>query len=1778
MKKQTVSHKLLRVLLAGVLASGLMIPTAALATEQEATAEESATSVAPSPQADDTGATAGDFLVLGGSSPKDFEFANNILHIKTSTPLTVKMAPNKTTTAQTIQIDAGTQADLTLAGVNIVTANCAPINMITNSDEDGDGVKVTNAYDIVNKTKLHLTLADGTTNKLQNTITGANGWPAIRCGWGSVLVIDDAIRNLDTNNQIVTPKDGMIGEDVTLIGGQTLKAGDPITNMDSANPGVLDAQGGGHSACIGSGPRENAGTIIINGGTISAKVSEFNGSNWSYPNGSGIGGGAAGSGTIITINGGNVTAVGGSCGTGIGAGFGYYDMSGHHGNVCKPDAIEVPTGNNSESVSYGYSWYGVPYDGGPTIRQSNLKHFHTVAGDISINGGYINVTAAYHGNAVGQCCAHGPAANKNHVIRITGGTLITSVPNKKNTDPYLYGIGARNGYTLVTGGSVFVEDHPLTGKPMFQGIGDTAFNTQGVENWEDIKTIAGGDPNDPVVANRKYLPDSDKVQMLAINLSSEFDENENSTVPITKWKLQIDNQVQNYGAPSYLHNGELYLWLPESATGKNVTVTLSYRDDEGVEHSIEPMYVEEVGGDQGSLLKRYINISIDKLSAEQQAYFSGLSKNYDGLPFEMFTVSESNPLDTSPFEEQGKLLKDPTKLDVSYQQYAKRGDELPLPGSEVIREGVMPADSGVFKFEIVSREYSETKPFSFNYWGHRITGWAEVYRVPAILDISSTQYGTLSEDGTWTPTTKDSPNPGNRIRLDFNIHPASSTAKTCEAPTGAVQVTLDGKPIGEPIALTKEVIEASAYSSFEIIPAESAPSGRATTKVVYYLDPTRLDGELMESGTTTADGTVHKVSLEYIADKNYIKGVEDNPSNADTEDTFIVPVAPTDNIEVDGPDDLKYDSDSKTVTGTYTSFQGDAATQDFFNMNFVSTSAAPVTFTSSNPAVADIVRDENGNPVYDENGNVKINVLSCGTCVITMDQPANALYTGQHRELTVNILPDPSLRPSVQIRLIWKNITALESAPAAQSALFNELLTPFVEAGIITQADDSNALRALTPPRPGDTIEYTVSGLNLTPGSSWQAAELKDVIDDKLIFDATSVELASNYPTPEGDTSLSSNAFYQDFDWESLDWSDLKSGEYTFNAQTLSKVVGSVFGGQSTSVRFRATVPDGLGTRPSDGELPTITNTPSGSGGFGKEVDNLNPGEEINPPEDLVVGTDIVVVPNNDATPPAPGMPVIPEPTPILPKDPNAADIVTKVTTEIIGKTEQHTDDRILVGDTIRVTSTTENIAPDSKLVDGVVKLVLPVGYEPKPGTITLVDAQGNRYTVDDSAYDPETGIIAVVAGDIYGGEKVSLSVDVDILSTKETREAEKNNPDGNNPNNPSNPDDPSDPNNPSDPSDPNNPDTPGDPSNPSTPSDPNTPKRPEGPGIEVSILGQNPTDEWIGTNTPGDDGTGDGSGDDTPGDGDDNPKPHKKPTPGSVYVPDKPWSELEEELISTPTTTDPDMPIVLPASPKEQEDENGPADIVTSKTAQNLTRDDGDTHVGDTVRYTVTVKNTRLHTAWYETIIRDEIPQGLELVPGSIQVIDAKGQTYVVDDSAYNPQDRVLAATVGDLLGNTEASLIFDVTVSKDAIGKDVGNIATAHGTTPAGVDVSTITNGASRFTPGQSFVPEEGWNEYLANHPGAANRKPVYPSANVDANGGILDGTSLPNTGGEEGGSSSAKESPSTDLQGLPKADKTKAALAETGDTTTNTFVFLGLAVLCAGMALMMGWRKQQ
>lgn len=1734
--------------------------------------------------------------MLGGTSGTDYSFEGSILHIKSSTPLTVKMASGKTTTAQTIDIDAGVKADLTLAGVNISTTARSPINMITNSMDTASGAKATNANQIRNKTMLYLTVADGTTNNLLFTRTDETlntGWPGIRCGWGSVLVIDDSVANIRAGgskfnlDDIVTPDNGMIGSDVTLLNGMVLKAGEAIGKMESPNAGILLAQGGLHSAGIGSGPSENAGTLVINGGDVTARMSV---ANYDF-NGSGIGGGGNGSGTVITINGGKVSAYGAGCGTAIGAGFGYHHAS-HNGSTFKPDAIGVPTTINSYALSQGYSFWAVarsPYsyeaDGANDFARSTLQtggsvSSHTVAGDITINGGYVYAKSGIHGNAIGQSCGHGPNTNRGHLIRITGGTVVAESQHPDSIDPYMFGIGARLGYTIVTGGSVYVQEGKsaaYSGKVLFQGLGGTAYNTLGVTTWDDVVAKAGGEPISDSGYTGKKLPDGDKVEMLTIDLSSEFGQNENKTVPITKWKLEIDNKEYDYGAPTYLQEGKVYVWVPVSAKatsttpGKSVAITLSYRDDAGVEHDIEPLYVEEVGSNEGSTLKRYIEIDIDKLPEDQQRYF-GLSKDYDGLEFETFDV-EKNPIDTTPFEANGKILDKADAVEVSYQAYAAIGDSSPLEGAPVVNDNKMPADSGVFKFQLVSKQHA-TGTFGNAYWGHRITGWAEVRKVPAVLKIhekDGTAWVRLAEDGKSYDLVKETDTvPGNRLRVAFDIRSAHGTATTCKAPTGEFQVLIDGQPVGDAIPLTEDAIGKSLGSSIDVVPGDE---GRETTRVVYYLDPTRLDGAL-DVLETAGQGNVHEVTVKYLPDKNYVEGTESSPDEEKTEvtkPTTIVPVKPSGDVEPDEGDkdkDIKIDETPederpvvpgdpsnpddpdnptnpddpsnpgtkptigtvvyKTITASYAAFhdKDNADISDFFRLGVQSTSAAPFSEpTVSNPAVADLVRDENGKPVLDENGKLQIRVDSCGTTVITVTQQPNALYSGVTYVLTVNITPDPSIRPKIQIRLTWRNLTALGEAAPQQMAAFAACAVAAMVAGEEPAIAAQAAVRAVsgranTPPRPGDVLEYTVTGLNLTPGSAWQAAELKDMIDQKLTFDAKSVEIAPNYATHSDQYGLSTPAFYQDFDWDGLSWASVDGKDFSWSAPTLTKGIGTVYGGQSTSVRFQATVGEdqGLGDRPEDGKTPEIANEPSGGGSFGKPENQ--PGDTTTPTP-LDPNSDIEVIGNGEPDPETGELPG-PEPTPVLPKDPAPADIVTTVKVELKEHREEHDADRVLVGDTLAVTVTSTNQGPDSKLANAVVKATLPVGMEPKAGTIKLVDGEGNTYDVPDSAYDPKTGIIVVNAGDLYGDESAQLTFDVEVVSTSETRL-----PDGT-----------------GDADDPDGADKPGGGDDPADPVDPEKPgvstERPTDPEITGGTIGETPTDEWQRENPSDPDGS-------------DAPDPADKPQPGSPFVPDKPWPELEEELISNPPSKDPDMPPVLPASPTTEDKDGAKADIEITKVAENTSREGDETHVGDIVRYTVTLSNSGPHTMWYNAVIRDEVPKGLEPLSGTIKLTAPDGTVHEVDDAAYDSATRVLAVTAGDLVGGRSAVLVFDCEVTEDAIGSDIGNVAGAYGTTPAGADVDGVAGGAERPAPGRPFVPEEGWDAYLSYHPGVDNADAPAYAPGTDAKGGVQPAD---------------KEDAGKSDDGTSKGgDKKPIKLAQTGDDLTTRVAALVMAAIVSG-----------
>lgn len=143
------------------------------------------------------------------------------------------------------------------------------------------------------------------------------------------------------------------GNSLTIDGTGTLNAN--ITNIQK-----LDAAIGGD---FGS----NAGTIIINGGTINA----------SGINGAAIGGGYNGNGGIITITGGNITATAaGNSSAGIGGG-----LEGNAGTISITGGV----------INVSCGKYGAGIGGGATTESTTPAGG---GGTIAISGGQITVTSS----------------------------------------------------------------------------------------------------------------------------------------------------------------------------------------------------------------------------------------------------------------------------------------------------------------------------------------------------------------------------------------------------------------------------------------------------------------------------------------------------------------------------------------------------------------------------------------------------------------------------------------------------------------------------------------------------------------------------------------------------------------------------------------------------------------------------------------------------------------------------------------------------------------------------------------------------------------------------------------------------------------------------------------------------------------------------------------------------------------------------------------------------------------------------------------------------------------------------------------------------------------------------------------------------------------------------------------------------------------------------------------------------------------------------------------
>ena len=703
------------------------------------------------------GETHGNFVVYGGTYGVDYEYvtgtspisvqgygnnesynstqytpksggvlrqAMDYLSIKTSAPLTI--STNGTSSAGII-INAGVHADLTFDNVNITAV--LPVNIVTNNkgmnsygrpldasgnyiDADGNGI-----YDYLeDPTSLHLTLADGSVNTLRST-----NWahcPGIRCGEGSKLTIDDGRRNIDIDGNFVAPEQGRISRDATLIDGTEVKKGDRLTMLDSENPGTLYVYGGPRAAAIGGGGLETSGDMTFNGGNIIVRPYGENDS----PNGAGagIGGGHAGCGTTFTFNGGSIDSIAAYHSAGIGGGCTY------GGGM-----------SNDGQITYA-------------LTDAYLSEFplHTVAGDITINGGYLKSQGRTHGNAFGQACG---GNNNGKTITITGGTLLPSSYSG------WYDIGGAGGDVIVTGGSVRLTDGSAA---KFQSNGGVA--------WGDLdKTI--------------------KVFMTTINMSAYNKPN----MLVDGMKITVNGIPSEYGMPSYTdESGNLYFWLPNDGTAPEVRVDLDLKDSNGEEVVTEPFFI--TNATQGAVLKQYVVFKIDESLITDE---NRLRKKYDGLAFSdaqqtafLTSVVKDGIEVTAP---AGQFL---TNIDRMSIQSQRLNADLEVDDNEAITSGTN-ANVGKYQLTITSDQYANTAGFKDAFWGHRCYyKYAEIIPADSKINVSAAPVSDdIEATGTYDADTA--------MQLTAYVAPADTEASTCEAPTGKVQFYVNNKPYGDPVSL-----------------------------------------------------------------------------------------------------------------------------------------------------------------------------------------------------------------------------------------------------------------------------------------------------------------------------------------------------------------------------------------------------------------------------------------------------------------------------------------------------------------------------------------------------------------------------------------------------------------------------------------------------------------------------------------------------------------------------------------------------------------------------------------------------------------------------------------------------------------------------------------------------------------------------------------------------------------------------------------------------------------
>lgn len=638
-----------------------------------------------------------------------------------------------------LQVAAGVHASITFNGVTIAAP--IPFDIVTNLNGTADGTPATRGYEILpeNRTSVHLTLADGSVNTL--AVTPANTErPALRCGEGSVLVIDDSVWNQTAAGEAITPEQGRVPYDCTLKNGTELKQGDPLWKMDSETPGALTVNGGYCSAGIGGGYREDSGKMTIEGGCLEVYATNPGNAYQNFSLGAGIGGGTGGGtgctleGSGLTINGGDIKADGSYHGAGIGTG------------CVNGDGIHVHASALPGAIS-------------SRLGTCSLGHANEapIPGDITINGGYSTAYGYTHGNAFGGGClsavntGHGDATTP-HEIKITGGTL---KPVSLRTDKS-YDVGALGGKVIVTGGSFPVGKYS-------GGVDGLSFQGASVES-------ASGE----------------KLTMVEIDLR---DYTELLGGKVISYEVSIGGKPlePEYGLANIIDtDGKLYFWLPKSAVGQSVEISgLKVLNTNGEEQDGEyPFVVPEVGN--GNITaKRYVTFEVDE-NQFSEGLRGQLNKRYDGIAIEWDKLTQEIAAQgievTKPDNE---VLDEADKMTPEARRYLDKDGQ---PTGEMSNTAPF-KNAGSYELTINSSQFANEPGFSNTFWGHRARLEAQIEAAASRV----TEFGYSVTGATQTET----------LTLTANVKPQAGEALTCDAPDGYVQFYINGVAVGAPVELAK---------------------------------------------------------------------------------------------------------------------------------------------------------------------------------------------------------------------------------------------------------------------------------------------------------------------------------------------------------------------------------------------------------------------------------------------------------------------------------------------------------------------------------------------------------------------------------------------------------------------------------------------------------------------------------------------------------------------------------------------------------------------------------------------------------------------------------------------------------------------------------------------------------------------------------------------------------------------------------------------------------------